>query len=1320
MEFRPPAKLTLDGNLSHAWNSFKQQFLIYMTASKKNVEEQKVQVAVFLNIIGEEAIELFNTFELSEAQKGNLDSIMQAFEDYCCPRKNETYERFMFFNRHQRDGEPFDHYFTELKKLAKTCNFGTQTDSLIRDRIILGMKDSSLQEKLLRTENLTLADAVRQCRLLEISKTQAKVVQKGVDVQGMGPIADEVKRVKNPKKKMPDKQQYECLKCGTTHSRGNCPAFGKECNYCHGFNHFVVGCMRKKQVNANNTNKINSGSLSTNVRSKRSNKSKSQSQVNEVETEVYIDTISLDNVQTVNGMNAWTTDTEVNGHKIVCKLDTGANCNCMSLKTYKQVKIDEVIEKSNVAIMTYGNNRISCVGSVTFKCFVKKMPCNIKFIIIDADCTPILGLNACIKLGLLQKVDAVVAKSKEEFINKNAEVFEGTGKVPYKYKIVLKKDSVPFVSKCRRVPDSIKPQLKKTLDNLLERGIIDKVEQPTDWVNNIVIVEKPNKSLRICLDPLHLNKSVCLDQFPIPTLDELALKLKGKTMFTVLDLKDGFYQVPLDSDSAKLCTFVTPMGKYCFKRLPFGLNVSPEVFQRINEKLFGDLGIGIYFDDFIIAGTCEEEHDKILEAVIKRAKENGVRFNKNKLQYKVNSVKYLGQVFSADGVQPDPEYINAIMKLKVPANKKELLKIIGMINYLTKYIPRLSDIMLPLRELTKEKVSFAWTENHTDIFNKIKNLITQIPNLKIFDPKLPIEIQTDASLHGIGGCLLQHGQPVAFCSRSLTETEIKYPQIDKEMLGICFSLNKFHHFIYGRKIVVKTDHKPLVAICEKDFYKVSNRLQRLKLKLLRYNIKVEYLPGKLMIIADLLSRSFLKNDEVPEESVVVHSVSIELPISEKTLAKLRHATVEDSNFQLIREYFERGWPEKNSFLNNGELKFFFKVKDELHFNEGLLFHLDKLVVPSSLRHEMLQKLHIGHFGIEKTKARARSIFYWPGLTKAVTNVVSKCESCIKYSRKPVKEPIKQHDRPNIPFYKVAADIMTYGSNDYLVLVDYYSNWIELIKLESKTATEIINKLKVIFTQFGVPKTFMSDNMPFNSIAFKEFADAWEIDIITSSPLYPQSNGLAERAVGICKGILRKCEGDEVHKALLEYRVTPVSGLNVTPSELLQGRILRTQLPCSTQVLKKKVHFDDRKLEEKREKTAKYYNRQARPRKKFNEGDSVVMRKESQWIPAEVIKNTQFPNSFWVRDETGHTYRRNSSFLKENPNKFKEKTECFGNDENDSQNNSNNLCTSPSISSDINGSSENRHTNVNSNSTESYKTRSGRLIVKPIRFKDTVS
>lgn len=426
---------------------------------------------------------------------------------------------------------------TEIKTLSKQCNFGDLEESLLRDKIVVGVRDVTIQERLLRIENLTLQKAELQCRASEASRLQQKELRNTQEV--------DVVNIKRSQVNTQSNKNYNCLKCGKTHAAMKCPAYGKVCNICKKLNHFAVGCKNK---NNNLSNK--------NQKSNNNNKNQRKTNVNEIcnEENVIIDTIYLDNINVNNtktgALKTWYVDAKINNKNIKLKLDTGASCNCMPYQVFKDLGLVSEIVKDSVSIVTYGNNKIKTLGNTIIKCNINDIESNIRFILVDVESTPVLGLNACVKLNLLKRVDSLAStNSKNDFIKNNSDIFEGTGKIPFEYKIILKKNAQPFVSSCRRVAETIKPKLKEALDDLCNRGIIYKIDEPTEWVNNIVIVEKSNKTLRICLDPVHLNQNVVLDQFPIPTLDELALKLKDKCVFTVLDLKEGFYHVPLETES---------------------------------------------------------------------------------------------------------------------------------------------------------------------------------------------------------------------------------------------------------------------------------------------------------------------------------------------------------------------------------------------------------------------------------------------------------------------------------------------------------------------------------------------------------------------------------------------------------------------------------------------------------------------------------------------------------------------------------------------------------------------------------------------------
>jgi len=285
--------------------------------------------------------------------------------------------------------------------------------------------------------------------------------------------------------------------------------------------------------------------------------------------------------------------------------------------------------------------------------------------------------------------------------------------------------------------------------------------------------------------------------YQIPTLEEIKLNLLNKKYFTLLDLRDGFYQCELDQKSQNYYCYSTPFGGYKYLRLPFGLSSAPEKFQQMTSKYFDDIkNVNVYFDDILVSGSTIEEHDLALNEVIKNSRKFNIKFNSAKLQYKVPKVKFLGFLFSSEGVQPDEERIRSIRELNEPCNKKELQSFLGMINYLRGFIPNLSEIITPFRELLKKDIMWYWTVEHKLVFEKIKDILCNFPILHNFNLTEPFEIQTDASERAIGCCIFQNNKPIHYASRCLSDTEINFAQIEKEMLAIVFACTKFHYLIY--------------------------------------------------------------------------------------------------------------------------------------------------------------------------------------------------------------------------------------------------------------------------------------------------------------------------------------------------------------------------------------------------------------------------------------------------------------------------------------------------------------------------------------------
>ncbi|GBM63219.1 Uncharacterized protein K02A2.6 [Araneus ventricosus] len=502
-------------------------------------------------------------------------------------------------------------------------------------------------------------------------------------------------------------------KCGRNHKKGDCPAYGKTCSKCKEKNHFAVGC-RKKNIQELEYKNNNS--------------------------ELFIESLSVGQVSINNQVNAestWYKTIQLRvGDKtteIKFKLDTGAETNVLSYNMVKHLNVN--LTKTETVLIAYGNFKIKPMGKVSLECISNDTIMPIEFIIIEKRSTPILGLNACVKLNLIQRISQITIDNKSDMLKMYETVFEGLGKFPgEEYHIELKPNAVPVIHPPRRVPQALQSRLKETLNRLEADKIISKVNKPTDWVQSLVIVEKPNGSLRLCLDPRDLNRVIKREHHLIPSAEDIISRLEGKKLFTVLDLKDGFWQVPLDNESSDLCTFNTPHGRYKFNVLPFGIASAPEVFQKRNERLFGDIdGVEVYFDDIIVTGTDKVTHDAALTEVLKRAEASNIKFNANKLQFRMTEVKYMGQIISDKGIKADSGHIKGIVDMPTPSSKGEVRRLLGMVNFLSKFIPNLSQITAPLRELIKQNIEFRWENEHTVAFNRIKELLSCAPVLKVFN-----------------------------------------------------------------------------------------------------------------------------------------------------------------------------------------------------------------------------------------------------------------------------------------------------------------------------------------------------------------------------------------------------------------------------------------------------------------------------------------------------------------------------------------------------------------------------------------------------------
>jgi hypothetical protein len=337
------------------------------------------------------------------------------------------------------------------------------------------------------------------------------------------------------------------------------------------------------------------------------------------------------------------------------KLDTGSDLNVLSINNFVKLGFQSAsINPDNVKAQSFCGNYVSVIGSCIIKCTYKEKDFLLKFIISSNDCQSILGKYALEQLGLIQRVLTV---NVQEF----NDLFCGLGKLPGQYRIPVQSDACPVICPVRKIPLGVRDQLLTELTRMENIGVIRKVTHPTSWVNAIVMAAKKDGSFRVCLDPRPLNRVIRRQHYPLPTVTEIATKLKDARYFSKLDATSGFWMIQLDDDSADLCTFGTPFGRYQFLRLPYGINSASEVFHSKIRQLLEDLeGVDSFIDDVIVWGATEHEHDTRLKRLLERARHVGIRFNRDKCEFRVPEVTYLGHTFNAEGVKIDHKKLKAL------------------------------------------------------------------------------------------------------------------------------------------------------------------------------------------------------------------------------------------------------------------------------------------------------------------------------------------------------------------------------------------------------------------------------------------------------------------------------------------------------------------------------------------------------------------------------------------------------------------------------------------------------------------------------------